>query len=90
MKKHETATTASKDAQPGFWTRAWHMYRDGFRNLSSSSRALWVLILVKLFVMFAILRAFFFPNYLNTHTNSDEEKSDFVTEQFVDRISDNN
>lgn len=88
--KEPLNTTDPGTTQPGFWTRSWHLYRDGFRNLSPTGRALWILILVKLFVMFAILRLFFFPNYLNTHTDSDEGKSDFVAEQFVQRVSDHN
>lgn len=47
----------------GFWTRAWHLYRDGFRNLSPYSKTLWLIIGLKLFIMFAVLKAFFFPNY---------------------------
>ena len=70
----------------GFWRRAWEMYRDGFKNMGKTGKQLWLLILIKLFIMFAILRAFLFPNFLNTHTDGSEDaKSDFVTEQFVDR-----
>lgn len=90
MKKDEITTATINDKQAGFLARAWYMYRDGFRNLSSSARALWVLIFIKLFVMFAILRAFFFPNYLNSHTAPDESKGDFVAEQFVQRVTDHN
>ena len=37
----------------------WRFYRDGFREMTWG-RTLWILILVKLFVLFAILRPFFF------------------------------
>jgi hypothetical protein len=46
---------------------------------------LWLIILVKLFIMFAILRVFFFPNYLNQHTNDSSEKDDFVSTQLINR-----
>ena len=41
-------------------------YVDGFRSMTTG-RTLWKIIFVKLFIMFAILKLFFFPNYLNTH-----------------------
>jgi hypothetical protein len=33
--------------------------------------------------MFAILKLFFFPNFLNTNFDSDEERSDHVIEQLT-------
>ena len=51
------------DTKQGFWSRAWSLYRDGFKNLSPYSRTLWLIIAIKLFVMFAVLKVFFFPNY---------------------------
>ncbi len=79
------ATGAGTDKK-GFWTRAWEMYRDGFKNLSKTGRQLWLLVLIKLFIMFAILKAFLFPNFLGQKTDgTDEAKGEYVTEQFVDR-----
>ncbi len=37
----------------------WRFYRDGFREMTWG-RTLWIIILVKLFVLFAVLRVFFF------------------------------
>lgn len=37
----------------------WTFYRDGFRNMTWGRPLLW-LILLKLFILFAILRVFFF------------------------------
>lgn len=39
--------------------KAWQLYADGFRQMTWG-RTLWVIILVKLFVLFAVLRLFFF------------------------------
>ena len=39
--------------------RIWHFYRDGFRQMTWG-RTLWVIILIKLFVIFVVLRLFFF------------------------------
>ena len=48
--------------RPNFLIRTYRFYRDGFKTLTPTSRKLWLIICIKLFVMFAILRAFFFPN----------------------------
>ncbi|MDD3079914.1 MAG: DUF4492 domain-containing protein [Paludibacter sp.] len=59
-------------------------YRDGFKNMTVG-KTLWLIIIIKLFIMFAILKAFFFPNYLNTHFDSDESKADFVRQELINR-----
>ncbi|MBW2655998.1 MAG: DUF4492 domain-containing protein, partial [Deltaproteobacteria bacterium] len=46
-------------------------------------KKLWKIILIKLFVMFVILKLFFFPNFLNTKFETDEEKSNYVLEQIT-------
>ena len=45
--------------------KIWRFYVDGFRGMTLG-KTLWLIILVKLFIMFFILRIFFFPNYLNS------------------------
>lgn len=57
MTERETVHRAS------WLKRAWRLYADGFRSQSRTSRTLWVIVIVKLIVMFAILRPFFFPNH---------------------------
>jgi len=46
-------------------------------------RVLWKIILLKLFVLFVILKLFFFPNYLNTHFNTDEERANHVLDMMT-------
>lgn len=58
-------------------------YLDGFKNMSLTSRKLWIIILIKLFIMFAILKIFFFPDFLNSKYHTDQEKSDHVIEQLI-------
>ncbi len=60
----------------------WRFYRDGFRAMTWG-RTLWVIILVKLFVMFVVLRAFFFRPAL---AGLDErERSEAVGAALTDR-----
>ena len=54
-------------------------YRDGFKQMVIGKQ-LWKIILIKLFVMFAILKLFFFPDYLNTNFETDQEKANHVLE----------
>jgi len=58
------------------------MYIDGFKNLTWG-KPLWILILVKLFIMFAILKVLFFPNFLNSRFDNKEEKSEYVTKELT-------
>lgn len=65
-----------KTHQPFFWT----LYRDGFRNMTWGRPLVW-LILLKLFIMFAVLRVFFFRPAMAGL--SDEQKSEQVGERLT-------
>lgn len=61
------------------WLRkTWDLYYDGFRTMTLG-RTLWAVILVKLFVIFVVLKLFFFPNYIKEHAQDHE--ADFVASQ---------
>ncbi len=62
--------------------RIFRFYYDGFRSMTWG-RKLWGIILLKLFIMFAILRLFFFPDLLKRDFNSDEERASHVLEQIT-------
>ncbi|MDD3815954.1 MAG: DUF4492 domain-containing protein [Desulfocapsaceae bacterium] len=61
-------------------TRVYAFYRNGFRSMTVG-KTLWKIILIKLLVMFAVLKLFFFPNYLKTNFQTDEQRADHVLEQ---------
>lgn len=62
----------------------WNFYYEGFRSMTLG-RTLWALILVKLFIMFFILKLFFFPSFLKG--KSTEEKQEYVESELVDRAA---
>ena len=64
-----------------FIKRIARFYYEGFKQMTIG-RTLWAIILVKLFIMFAILRVFFFQPAL---TGSDEEKADQVRINLVSK-----
>lgn len=57
-------------------------FREGFSNMTVG-KTLWLIVFIKLFIMFAILRTFFFPNYLNTHFDDDESKANHVRQELI-------
>lgn len=57
-------------------------YIEGFRNMTLG-RTLWCIILIKLFIMFAVLKAFFFPSYLK---GSAGEKGEKVSTELTGRV----
>lgn len=64
-----------------FLYRVYDLYVDGFRSMRLG-KTLWAIILIKLFIMFAILKVFFFPNFLKQHAQEGHE-ADYVSEQLI-------
>lgn len=64
--------------------RIYRFYRDGFRSMTVG-RELWLLILVKLFLLFFVLKLFFFPNLLERDYDTDAERADAVRSTLIDR-----
>lgn len=60
-----------------------NLYYDGFRNMSSRGKKLWIIILIKLFIMFAILKIFFFPDILKKNYDNDQQRSEYVRDQLI-------
>ena len=69
----------------GFWHRAFHLYYDGFRSMTLG-KTLWAIILIKLVIIFVVLKVFFFPNFLSSHAEKGEEP-EFVATEMLDRAS---
>ena len=59
--------------------RIYDLYVDGFRSMTLG-RTLWAIILIKLFIIFVILKLFFFPNFIKEHASEGEEP-EFVASQ---------
>ncbi len=61
------------------------MYIDGFKHLSTLGKTLWLIIFIKLFIMFFILKLFFFPNILKKEFNNDKERSEFIINELTNK-----
>ena len=66
-----------------FFTSILRFYIDGFREMKLG-RTLWLIILAKLFIMFAVLKVFFFPDPLAG--KSPAEKADCLLENLAPPI----
>jgi hypothetical protein len=51
-------------------------------------RTLWAVIIVKLIIIFLVLKVFFFPNYISEHSDAGSEP-DFVASELIDRAESN-
>ena len=57
-------------------------YRDGFRQMRLG-KTLWLIIAIKFFLFFVVLKLLFFPNILKSDFSNDTERSLFVLEHLM-------
>ncbi len=71
------------------WGLRWFydLYRDGLRNQSRTSRTLWIIVAIKLLIMFAILRPIFFPRVI-AQQGDKEAQIEFVQDQLTAPVVD--
>jgi competence protein ComGC len=67
-----------------FAYRVFDLYYDGFMHMKLG-RTLWAIILIKLFIIFVVLKLFFFPNFLKQHAEGDE--AGYVATELIERSS---
>ncbi len=66
----------------GFVKRIFVFYKDGFSNMRLGKK-LWALIIFKLIILFGVVKLLFFPNFLDTHFQTQTEKSDYIIENLT-------
>lgn len=64
-----------------FLYRVFDLYYDGFRHMTLG-KTLWAVIIVKLVIIFLVLKLFFFPDFIKEHAEKGEE-ADFVATQIL-------
>lgn len=64
--------------------RIWSFYYQGFKGMTVG-KTLWIIILVKLFIFFVVMKMIFFPNYLKSKFDTDEERADHVRSELIKR-----
>lgn len=63
--------------------RVYRFYATGFSTMPRWGKQVWLVILIKLFVMFVILKIFFFPDFLKSNFKSDSERGNHVLENLT-------
>ena len=67
-----------------FLHKVFDLYYDGFRSMHLG-RTLWAIILIKLFIIFVVLKLFFFPNFLKQNAKGNE--AGYVATELTDRAA---
>lgn len=62
----------------------YRFYKEGFSNMPQWGKQVWLVVLIKLFILFVVLKIFFFPNFLKTNFKNDSERSNHVLENLTD------
>lgn len=62
--------------------RVWRFYVDGFRGMTIG-RYLWAIILIKLFILFFVMRLFFFPDILARDYENDADRAQAVRTNLI-------
>lgn len=72
-----------------FVKRVFRFYYEGFCDMSSWGRKVWLIIIIKLFIMFAVLKVLFFPDFLKKMYDNDKQRGEYVMDQLL-KTSENN
>ncbi|MCI9285161.1 MAG: DUF4492 domain-containing protein [Muribaculaceae bacterium] len=64
--------------------RVVRFYVEGFRGMTVG-RKLWALIIIKLIIIFGVLKLFFFPDLLNRDYDDDTQRAGAVRETLINR-----
>lgn len=66
-----------------------HLYSDGFRSMPEWGKKVWLIIIVKLFIMFAILKFLFFSDFIYSKYDTDKQRSEYVLDQLINSRGNN-
>lgn len=88
MQKKKDKNLMKTDVKPmkqGLLSRIFHLYYDGFRTMTLG-KTLWAVILIKLAIIFLVLKLFFFffPDFINTNAKNGD-KAGFVSKEILNR-----
>ncbi len=64
--------------------RIWLFYYEGFKSMTLG-KTLWMIILIKLFIMFFILKLFFFKDDLREYDSEQEKQQHIIHELTLEK-----
>ncbi len=68
--------------QPCVVNQILRFYIDGFRRMTLG-KTLWKVIIIKLIIIFGVLKLFFFHDFLGTKFHTDEQRADYVLSELI-------
>jgi hypothetical protein len=68
-----------------FLKKILRFYLDGFRSMTVGKN-LWIIILIKIFIIFAVFKLFFFPDFLNKRFDNQKDKSEYVIDELTNKM----
>ena len=86
MQKKKDKNLMKTDVKPmkkGLLFQIFHLYYDGFRKMTLG-KTLWTIILIKLAIIFLVLKLFFFSDFINTNSKNGD-KAGFVSKEILNR-----
>lgn len=63
------------------------LFWEGFTHMSLLGKTLWIVVIIKLMIMFGLLKPFFFPDFLNSTFQNDRDKATYVGKQLINRTN---
>lgn len=67
-----------------FFKNALNLYVQGFKTMSFTSKKLWLIVLIKLFIMFGVLKVFFFNDTLDSKYETETEISNHIFNELTE------
>jgi hypothetical protein len=64
-------------------------YYEGFRDMSPWGRKVWLIIIIKVVIIYAILKLFFFQDFLGKRFDNDIQRSEYVRNQILNQQNKN-
>jgi hypothetical protein len=62
--------------------RVFMFYYEGFKEMTVG-KILWAIILIKLTIMFLVLKPLFFPNFLKSNFEDENERVEYVIKELT-------
>ena len=65
-----------------FLKKLFLFYYQGFKEMTIG-RKLWIIMLIKLVIIFIVLKLLFFPDFLRNKFNNNHDRSDYVIHEIT-------
>jgi hypothetical protein len=62
--------------------RVFMFYYEGFKEMTVG-KILWMIMLLKIAIMFLVLKLFFFPNFLKSNFENEDKRVEYVIQELT-------